>query len=72
MNWIKRSLVLIVPVMAIAVTIIVIDSLAYWLIPKVWVGFAQTTGMKYPLSSNSKCNTAGPDGLRCCHANEIL
>ncbi len=24
------------------------------------------------LSSNSKCNTAGPDGLRCCHANEIL
>ena len=24
------------------------------------------------LSSNSKCNTSGPDGLRCCHANEIL
>ena len=24
------------------------------------------------LSSNSKCNTAGPDGLRCCHAKEIL
>ena len=24
------------------------------------------------LSSNSKCNTTGPDGLRCCHANEIL
>ena len=24
------------------------------------------------LSSNSKCNTTGPDGLRCCHVNEIL
>ncbi len=24
------------------------------------------------LSSNSKCNTSGPDGLRCCHANKIL
>jgi putative membrane protein len=24
------------------------------------------------LSSNSKCNTAGPDGLRCCHANDML
>ena len=24
------------------------------------------------LSSNSKCNTTGPDGLRCCHANELL
>jgi len=24
------------------------------------------------LSSNSKCNTSSPDGLRCCHANEIL
>ena len=24
------------------------------------------------LSSNSKCNTTGPDGLRCCHAYEIL
>ena len=24
------------------------------------------------LSSKSKCNTAGPDGLRCCHANERL
>ncbi len=24
------------------------------------------------LSSNSKCNTASPDGLRCCHAREIL
>jgi hypothetical protein len=24
------------------------------------------------LSSNSKCNTSRPDGLRCCHANEIL
>jgi hypothetical protein len=20
----------------------------------------------------SKCNTAGPDGLRCCHANDML
>jgi hypothetical protein len=25
-----------------------------------------------PLSSNSKCNTSRPDGLRCCHGNEIL
>ena len=25
-----------------------------------------------PLSSNSKCNTTGPDGLRCCHVNKIL
>ena len=25
-----------------------------------------------PLSSNSKCNTTGLEGLRCCHANEIL
>jgi len=24
------------------------------------------------LSSNSKCNTTGPDGLRCCHASEML
>ena len=24
------------------------------------------------LSSNSKCNTTGPDGLGCCHAKEIL
>lgn len=24
------------------------------------------------LSSNSKCNTTGLEGLRCCHANEIL
>ena len=24
------------------------------------------------LSSNSKCNTAGPDGLRCCHDQELL
>ena len=24
------------------------------------------------LSSNSKCNTTGPDGLRCCHVNKIL
>ena len=24
------------------------------------------------LSSNSKCNTTGPDGLRCCHVKEIL
>jgi len=24
------------------------------------------------LGSNSKCNTAGPDGLRCCHANKML
>ena len=24
------------------------------------------------LSSNSKCNTLRPDGLRCCHANKIL
>jgi O-antigen/teichoic acid export membrane protein len=28
--------------------------------------------MFWYLSSNSKCNTTGPDGLRCCHANEIL
>jgi len=26
----------------------------------------------YFLSSNSKCNTSSPDGLRCCHAHEIL
>ena len=24
------------------------------------------------LGSNSKCNTAGPEGLRCCHAKEIV
>ena len=24
------------------------------------------------LSSNSKCNTTGPDRLRCCHADKIL
>ena len=24
------------------------------------------------LSSNSKCNTTGPEGLRCCYANKIL
>lgn len=24
------------------------------------------------LSSNSKCNTGGPAGLRCCHAHHIL
>jgi len=24
------------------------------------------------LSSNSKCNTASPDGLRCCHDNKML
>ena len=24
------------------------------------------------LSSNSKCNTTGLEGLRCCHANESL
>ena len=24
------------------------------------------------LSSNSKCNTSCPDGLRCCYANQIL
>ena len=27
---------------------------------------------KFPLSSNSKCNTSGPDGLRCCHAKALL
>ena len=27
---------------------------------------------KHSLSSNSKCTTAGPEGLRCCHAKEIL
>ena len=34
----------------------------------------ETSPQRYQtfLSSNSKCNTAGPDGLRCCHANEIL
>jgi hypothetical protein len=26
----------------------------------------------HPLSSNSKCNTAGPEGLRCCHDNKML
>jgi len=25
-----------------------------------------------PLSSNSKCNTASPNGLRCCHAHTIV
>jgi iron complex outermembrane receptor protein len=30
-----------------------------------------TTADTY-LSSNSKCNTTGPDGLRCCHVKEIL
>jgi hypothetical protein len=25
----------------------------------------------HTLSSNSKCNTASPDGLRCCHDNEM-
>ncbi len=24
------------------------------------------------LSSNSKCNTTSPDGLRCCYANQLL
>ena len=24
------------------------------------------------LNSNSKCNTSRPDGLRCCHAKEML
>jgi hypothetical protein len=24
------------------------------------------------LSSNSKCNTAGPEGLRCCHDKKRL
>jgi hypothetical protein len=28
--------------------------------------------IKYLLSSNSKCNTTSPDGLRCCHVKEIL
>jgi hypothetical protein len=26
----------------------------------------------YFLSSNSKCNTTGSDGLRCCHAKKML
>ena len=26
----------------------------------------------YSLSSNSKCNTTSPAGLRCCHVNKIL
>ena len=26
-------------------------------------------GLNLPSSSNSKCNTASPDELRCCHAN---
>lgn len=26
----------------------------------------------YHLSSNSKCNTACPKGVRCCHAHEII
>ena len=30
-----------------------------------------TIGKQF-LSSNSKCNTTGLEGLRCCHANEIL
>ena len=25
-----------------------------------------------PLSSNSKCNTTGLEGLRCCHAKDML
>jgi len=30
-------------------------------------------GVEYQvLSSNSKCNTKGPDGLRCCHVKTIL
>ena len=32
----------------------------------------EARAQKVLLSSNSKCNTAGPDGLRCCHANERL
>ena len=35
-------------------------------------GQDQTQKLKRTLGSNSKCNTAGPDGLRCCHAKEIL
>ena len=27
---------------------------------------------KCSLSSNSKCNTTGPNGLRCCHAKTML
>ena len=34
------------------------------------------TGTNYDpiviLSSNSKCNTTGPEGLRCCHDNKML
>ena len=33
--------------------------------------FTIDTGIQV-LSSNSKCNTTGLEGLRCCHANEIL
>jgi outer membrane protein W len=29
-------------------------------------------GAKYSLSSNSKCNTAGPEGLRCCDDKKML
>jgi hypothetical protein len=29
-------------------------------------------GYNYSLSSNSKCNTSSPEGLRCCQANEML
>ena len=29
-------------------------------------------GLLMGLSSNSKCNTAGPDGLSCCHVQEML
>ncbi len=31
-----------------------------------------TIPFKCLLSSNSKCNTTGPDGLRCCHVHKIL
>ena len=36
------------------------------------VKFGRPSTFNESLSSNSKCNTSRPDGLRCCHANEIL
>ena len=34
--------------------------------------FLSAFPVKVTLSSNSKCNTTSPAGLRCCHVNKIL
>jgi hypothetical protein len=36
------------------------------------LGAVLDDGTYYFLSSNSKCNTTSPDGLRCCHDTTML